>query len=349
MKNTIDLNSYTHLRNEVLHLLQEGMDRAKRAVEQETLRTYRRIGQLLHDHILPLRDRAGYGEGVVVQLARDVGISKSLLYQILAFYRSDPIFHTCGKLGWSHYQILLSLQPSEKQHIYEESAFRNGWSVRELEARVKSRDLDPAHPEDGPEDGSAKPIRNPLPALRGRLYTYRLINASEDPDQQDLRLDMGFGIHLACPIDGLVGVQTGVFVKVTRGGGDDYSFSTAEGREQGYYSFTARVVKVIDGDTLWLDIDCGFRVWTRQKVRLRGIDAPEPATSRGRRAKDFVTKALRGLDYVTVTTTKPDKYDRYLTDVFFKAGEDEPETVLGEGTFLNRALLEARLAERYAG
>ena len=34
MKNTIDLNSYTHLRNEVLHLLQEGMDRAKRALSR---------------------------------------------------------------------------------------------------------------------------------------------------------------------------------------------------------------------------------------------------------------------------------------------------------------------------
>ncbi len=55
---------------------------------------------------------------------------------------------------------------------------------------------------------------------------------------------------------------------------------------------------LIDGDTVWLDIDCGFRVWTRQKVRLRGIDAPELPTAEGQRAKDFVVRALSELPFV---------------------------------------------------
>ena len=103
-----------------------------------------------------------------------------------------------------------------------------------------------------------------------------------------------------------------------------------------------------DGDTLWLDIDCGFRVWTRQKVRLRGMDTPELGTAEGRRAKDFVTTALRDVSSVAVTTAKPDKHDRYLADVFFLSGAETTEVVFQEGTFLNRALLEAGLAKRYS-
>ena len=97
----------------------------------------------------------------------------------------------------------------------------------------------------------------------------------------------------------------------------------------------------------WLDIDCEFRVWTRQKVRLRGIDAPELRTPEGRRAKNFVVRALSEAPFVAVTTTKPDKYDRYLADVFYPNGAETPEAVLREGTFLNRALLVAGLVARF--
>ena len=42
---------------------------------------------------------------------------------------------------------------------------------------------------------------------------------------------------------------------------------------------------------------------------------------------------------VAVTTTRPDKYDRYLADVFYLEGEEEVGVVLEEGRFLNRGLL----------
>ena len=49
-------------------------------------------------------------------------------------------------------------------------------------------------------------------------------------------------------------------------------------------------------------------------------------------------------DIVAVTTTKPDKYDRYLADVFYLAEEEDAGVVLAEGRFLNRALCEAGVA-----
>ena len=45
------------------------------------------------------------------------------------------------------------------------------------------------------------------------------------------------------------------------------------------YIYSAHVTKVIDGDTIEIDLDLGFGVWYRnQRVRLNGIDTPESRT-----------------------------------------------------------------------
>ena len=106
------------------------------------------------------------------------------------------------------------------------------------------------------------------------------------------------------------------------------------------------MIRVVDGDTVWLDIDCGLETWTAEKVRLRGIDAWELNTAEGRRAADFVKGELDGLPFVGVTTTKPDKYDRYLADIFYLRGEQDGQRVIDEGAFLNRELVRQGLATR---
>ena len=46
------------------------------------------------------------------------------------------------------------------------------------------------------------------------------------------------------------------------------------------YHYKAKLVRVIDGDTIDVDIDLGFGVWMRnQRIRMYGIDAPESRTS----------------------------------------------------------------------
>ena len=42
--------------------------------------------------------------------------------------------------------------------------------------------------------------------------------------------------------------------------------------------------------------------------------------------------------FVGVTTTKPDKYDRYLADVFYLANEEDGQKMLENGVFLNNVL-----------
>lgn len=46
------------------------------------------------------------------------------------------------------------------------------------------------------------------------------------------------------------------------------------------YEYKARIIRVIDGDTLDVDIDLGFGIWlTDERVRIMGIDTPASRTS----------------------------------------------------------------------
>ncbi len=44
------------------------------------------------------------------------------------------------------------------------------------------------------------------------------------------------------------------------------------------YTYNAKLVRVVDGDTVDLKIDLGFDIWINERVRLKDIDAPEVRT-----------------------------------------------------------------------
>ena len=45
------------------------------------------------------------------------------------------------------------------------------------------------------------------------------------------------------------------------------------------YEYKCNVVKVVDGDTVDVDIDLGFGIWMKdERVRIMGIDTPESRT-----------------------------------------------------------------------
>ena len=337
MTETILTDRYPVLRDEVALLLQEGKARAVAAVERETLRTYHAIGGAVSEYLLARP--AAYGEQTVTRLAADVGLGKATLYQAVAFYRFRPKLYTRRKLVWSHYRAILRLRTDQERQAGERAASKHGWSVRELEGTDPVRGF--RWIRSLRARGQACSTATAA-ALRGQFYTYRLVEAGET----GLRLDLGFGIQVAWPLPEAENYHAGQFLKATREGPEAYRFAEAAGRTAAFYTYVAQVLNVIDGDTVWLDIDCGFRVWTRQKVRLRGIDTPELKTPEGVRARDFVVDALEGLPLVVVTTTRPDKYGRYLADLFYLSGGETADVVLDKGRFLNRQLVEVGLAER---
>ncbi len=84
------------------------------------------------------------------------------------------------------------------------------------------------------------------------------------------------------------------------------------------YQYKCKFIRVIDGDTVALDIDLGFNVWLKMPVRLGGINAPElrgKTALQGQKSKDFLTDLFNSsYDYITVETQikDKDKYGRVL-------------------------------------
>ena len=45
------------------------------------------------------------------------------------------------------------------------------------------------------------------------------------------------------------------------------------------WTYRAKVIRVVDGDTVDVDIDLGFGIWQKnERVRIMGIDTPESRT-----------------------------------------------------------------------
>ena len=79
------------------------------------------------------------------------------------------------------------------------------------------------------------------------------------------------------------------------------------------YQYNAIVHKVVDGDTIEIDIDLGLLVWVHgEKVRLLGVNTPEvygvkkgsPEWEEGNKASAFVKSVLKEKDEVIIETVK---------------------------------------------
>lgn len=87
------------------------------------------------------------------------------------------------------------------------------------------------------------------------------------------------------------------------------------------YTYKAIVKRVVDGDTLVVDIDLGFHMnLMGQSLRMARVNAPETkgvTASAGLHSKDELTKKLEGKEVVLRTfRSGEDKYGRMLAEVF---------------------------------
>ena len=77
------------------------------------------------------------------------------------------------------------------------------------------------------------------------------------------------------------------------------------------------VTKVVDGDTIDVDIDLGFNISYSQRVRLAGIDTPESRTNDkmekalGLEAKEYLKYKLKDAKLIVIKTELPDSSEKY--------------------------------------
>jgi micrococcal nuclease len=114
------------------------------------------------------------------------------------------------------------------------------------------------------------------------------------------------------------------------------------------YEYACKVNKVLDGDTVDIDLDLGFNVvLAGQRVRMAGVDTPESRTAnteekpRGLLSKKKLTDKLTGAK-CKIRTFKPDNNDD-------KFGRILGEFILEDGTNVNQWLIDNNYAVAYQG
>lgn len=88
--------------------------------------------------------------------------------------------------------------------------------------------------------------------------------------------------------------------------------------------------KVVDGDTIDVDIDLGFDISFSSRVRLAGIDTPESRTADkaekalGLEAKEYLKYKLKDAKSITIKTEKMDSSEKYgrILGWIFVDGQD---------------------------
>jgi micrococcal nuclease len=112
--------------------------------------------------------------------------------------------------------------------------------------------------------------------------------------------------------------------------------------------YVKKVTKVVDGDTIDVDIDLGFSISFSSRVRLAGIDTPESRTTNkeekvlGLEVKKVLTERIANAKSIVIRTEKMDsteKYGRILGWLYLD----------GEALSVNEALVAGGYAWGYMG
>ena len=98
------------------------------------------------------------------------------------------------------------------------------------------------------------------------------------------------------------------------------------------YEYKCNIIKVVDGDTVDVDIDLGFGIWMKdERVRIMGIDTPESRTRDllekkfGLAAKAKLSELLKGTPILKTQINKDGedmkgKFGRILGDFIVADG-----------------------------
>jgi endonuclease YncB( thermonuclease family) len=316
----VEIKTYDQLVKAIRETRAASEERIEKAVDAEKVKEAWEIGNLIKEHILLNKERADYGEQVMARLADDLDVSKSELHRMVEFARAYPIAAPARQLSWSHYRELLSLNDEKEREALTQKALQENWGRDQLREEVRKRKQ------------RAEAKEKPLEAKPGKLNTYRIIKAPFGKYKDRLVVDLGFSSYYK-PV-GELPFREGDIVRLSAVSGQLSAFAD-RGKptaESSLWTYKAHVIEVVDGDTIHVSVDLGFGFTMNQTLRLRGLDAPEIKSSDGKASKEFLRNLVGQTQTLLIKTSKSDKYDRYLADIW------------ANQTYVNQELLKNGLA-----
>lgn len=95
------------------------------------------------------------------------------------------------------------------------------------------------------------------------------------------------------------------------------------------FTYNAKIINVVDGDTVDALVDLGFRMYSKQRLRLAHIDTPE----RGQVGYIEASNRLKELvldKEVVLKTFKPSKWGHFLAEIY-EGETNVVQVMLNEG------------------
>ena len=118
------------------------------------------------------------------------------------------------------------------------------------------------------------------------------------------------------------------------------------------YTYKISPLKIVDGDTIDADIDLGFDIKVKKRIRFMGINTPESRTrdleekARGLAAKDRVKQLLEGCNMIQLKSHGVGKYGRCLGELHIDIVDGQEKLTLES---VNKLLIKEGHAVEYHG
>ena len=320
MPNTPALNRFDRLIDDISRLylkarnaqVQFGWEIGRRLVEEE------QSGEM----------RAAYGSELIRKVSKAMtkkygaGFSVSNLWKMRQFYLLNLKHSVPRELDWTDYVELLPIKDELTRKRLEVRVLKEDLTSAELRQLVRKIRKGP------PPQSSSKlpPLKRPTDL---KLHTFAKSTLSYKLPDGYVLIDCGFTVKWPVLKEGL---------------------KDAVVTDNPSYTYEASIDRVVDGDTLLVVIEVGFRIKVHDKLRLRGIDTPEVGTPEGDRAKKFVQGLLPVGSTIVIKSHKSrvDSHGRFVVDVLYRKGISDPQEILKDAVYLNQQLIDEGYAVRMA-
>ena len=290
------------------------------------------IGQVIEKSLIK-KDEKTYGAKLMEQLEQDVKISKTVLYKMRNFYKAYPkLPKDDPQLNWSHYRVLAGVKRAEERKYLEGLARENSWDSDELQKEVGGQ-------KEVVKKAAVKVKSKKIQPTRGKVFIYKIIEIDESGKKM---IDCGFKIFREIKEVMPKGAEV-VFVSKKS---EKYSLKKSDVRPQLVHTYKATVKRVVDGDTLRVNLDLGFGIFHEEIIRLAKVSSLELATDGGKNAKAELTKILQSVPFFILKSIKTDIFNRYVADIFLPQNpkETDLQKIADAGIYLNQLLLDKGLA-----
>lgn len=331
----ITLVGYENLLTEIQKQIAQAQQNVVQNIARQKVVMAWNVGKIIDEH-LSRNDKTGYGEKLMEKLVQDTALSDNSLYRMRSFYQSYPKLPKDEKqLNWTHYQTLSGVKKDEERKRLENLVRDNSWTTDDLQTEVKKlKTKKPVR--------KKKLLKTKLHPERGQLFSYPLIKL-ENADVTCIDCGFNFFREVENQSKNLQNVDV---IKKD----ETYSLKKSDSHPRKFNTYKAYLDRVVDGDTIRVTIDLGFKTFHNEIIRLKGIDSAEIDSEAGKESARALTQILDKIPFLVVKTVKVDIYGRYVADVFFSdKNEIDAQKVADEGIYLNQLLLDRGLVKIWEG